>query len=156
MVYILRLVRVALLPFLSVYQPIMLFDAAPQHTTPLVLRSSRRMQLWPCVVPAKETFLLQPLDTHVFASFKRCLARLHHSAHVMSVDGEVTFAAFLQCVCQAIEEIVVQRSWAHAFECNGFGVLQAGLSERVRSELGLGGLGIKTDVGRLHDVAVGN
>ena len=45
MIEILRQLRVSLLPYLCDYQPILLFDAAPQHTTPTVFRMARHLQI---------------------------------------------------------------------------------------------------------------
>ena len=139
MLDILRHLHAALLPFLGDHQPILMFDAAPPHTTPLVFRLARRLQIWPLTIPAKSTWLVQPLDTHGFLRFKRNLQQLHLVAQISSVDGEAKLVDFLQCVCAAIGEEIAHRSWGHAFERNGFGELQAGISERIRAELGLDG-----------------
>ena len=139
MAEILRELRRALAPFMKGYQPILSFDAAPQHTTPSVFRLARGLQIWPLTIPAKLTWLIQPLDTHVFASFKRRLEHIHQAACISAVRGDVTLAMFLQCVGAAIEDVVLHGSWAQAFGSDGFGHMQAGLSDRVRAELGLEG-----------------
>ena len=66
MLDILRHLHSALRPYLGELQPILLSDAAPPHTTPLVFRMARRLCIWPLTVPATLTWLLQPLDTHGF------------------------------------------------------------------------------------------
>ena len=136
MLVILRQLHTSLIPFLDEYQPILLFDAAPPHTTPMVFRMARRLKMWPLTIPARLTWLLQPLDTHGFLSFKRRLEQIHQAAQIGAVGGEIDFTEFLRCVCSAIAEIIMHGSWAHAFERNGFGDLQARLSQRVRAELG--------------------
>ena len=48
------------------YQPILLQDGAPAHTSPEVTAGAYAAGLWPIMVPASTTWLLQPLDTHGF------------------------------------------------------------------------------------------
>ena len=115
-----------LLPHQIGVQPIIIWDAARQHTTPVVFTSARRLGLWPITVPAKLTWLLQPLDTHVFSRFKRRLEEIHQATHVQSPSGVVAFPEFMRCVSRTIEDVVTNGSWRHAFEGDGFGRSQGG------------------------------
>ena len=135
MVQILRELRLSLLPFLSDVQPIILWDAARQHTTPLVFASAIRLGIWPITVPAKLTWLLQPLDTHAFVSFKRRLEQSHQAARIGGPSGDVEFPTFIQCVCATINETISHQSWSGAFDSDGFSHLQTRVSARVRSNL---------------------
>ena len=126
-----------LLPHQIGVQPIIIWDAAKQHTTPVVFTSARRLGLWPIIVPAKLTWLLQPLDTHVFSRFKRRLEEIHQATHVQSPSGVVAFPEFMGCVSRTIEDVVTNGSWRHAFEGDGFGRSQGGLSLRVKEHLGI-------------------
>ena len=51
--------------------------------------------------------------------------------------GVVDMDGFLQCIYRAIEEVLQARSWCRAFEQNGFGALQANLSNPVQRTLKL-------------------
>ena len=139
MLEILRELHAAIVPLLCELQPILLFDAAPQHTQASVFRMARRLQIWPLPIPAGCTYLLQPLDTHAFLSFKRCLEQKNQEAQVEAGRSDVNLQRFLACVCAAIQEIISNQSWEHAFQGDGFCVAQVGLSDRVRAELAIEG-----------------
>ena len=70
---ILRLLRLVLEPFLGEHQPILLFDACGVHISDEALEELRMQDLWYIVIPARLTWLLQPLDTHCFLKYKRYL-----------------------------------------------------------------------------------
>ena len=55
---------VALAPFAAQVQPILLMDAAKLHWVTAVMNTCGRKGVWPMLVPAKLTWLLQPCDTH--------------------------------------------------------------------------------------------
>ena len=80
---------------------------------------------------------MQPLDTHVFAMFKRRLEALHHTARIDSCSRELAFPKFMSCIYRTIEEVVTKRSWSAAFESDGFGRSQSNVSERVTKHLRL-------------------
>ena len=83
------------------------------------------------------TWLLQPLDTHVFRKYKAYLRQVYQE---MRGDNEVTdldFAAFLQCVYRTIRSIMQGTRWASAFHGVGFGAVQAGLEQFVLRNTGL-------------------
>ena len=51
-------------------QAIMLMDAHISHFSQEALVEASAQGIWPCIIPASTTSILQPLDTHVFARFK--------------------------------------------------------------------------------------
>ena len=108
---------------------VLLLDCCRVHTTPRIMRACRRHGIWPLFIPAKLTWLLQPLDTHAFALFKHALRMAHQRARVASPDGNVTMSQFLQCLYDAIRTVLQGRRWSTAFESNGFG--SSRLSPRV-------------------------
>ena len=54
----------------SELQPILLLDTAKMHFSTAVLQACSRTRVWPVLVPASTTWLLQPLDTHAFAAYR--------------------------------------------------------------------------------------
>lgn len=116
-------------------QIILLLDCSRIHTTAAVISACRRHDVWPIFVPAKLTWLLQPLDTHAFGIFKHALRMAYQRARVESPAGDVSMARFLQCVCTAIRTVLQGRRWAMAFENNGFG--ESRLSPRIALALEL-------------------
>ena len=135
MVEILREVRACLAPFMGAFQPVFTWDAAQQHTTPLVFSTARRCGMWPLTIPSKLTWLLQPLDTHAFANFKRKLSELDRQPCAECLGGEVGVRALARRVSFAVSAQILEPSWARAFDSNGLGHLQSHVSGRVRNAL---------------------
>jgi hypothetical protein len=134
---ILRFLRTALEPYMAERQPVLLLDALSVHINSVVLAECRAAGIIPVVIPAKLTWLLQPLDTHAFAAYKHRVRKAFMEARVRAADGNVSVAAFLGCVQQAIRSVLQGRLWAEAFDSNGFCTGQAGVSQRVMAELDL-------------------
>lgn len=126
--------------FRGVYQPIFLFDAVRIHLTRRVLNAIRRAGIWPVLVPARMTWLLQPLDTHVFRLFKIALRREFQAQRLRCELGDLSTPEFLTCVYAAAREVIDRRLWAHAFAEDGFGIGQAEVSAHVRTQLRVEGI----------------
>ena len=93
--------------------------------------------LWPLLVPARTTWLLQRLDTHAFLLYKNCLRRAHQAARLRSDTGDVDIGGLLACVWAALREVLEGRAWVQSFGSDGFSVAQANVAERVLKELEL-------------------
>ena len=137
--HVLRQVAAAVAYHVGDIQIVLLLDAAKIHLYEIVLRACRAAGVWPIVVPPRMTFLLQPLDTHVFAVYKWRLLQAYQRARVASGSegGDLDIAEFLPCVYEAISLSMERGCWAHAFSQDGFGRRQAALCASVRSQLGL-------------------
>lgn len=118
---------------------VLTMDALRVHFHPSVLRACARADVWPLFVPAKMTWLLQPLDTHVFSVYKSYLQRQYQRARVECADptGDVDVAGFLECVHATIRHVLQGRPWATAFDRDGYGCRQAALGSRVTQRLEL-------------------
>ena len=64
---IIRLLSLILAPVLDTLQPVLMFDAVRLHLADDVMTEMAVASLWYLVIPARLTWLLQPLDTHGFA-----------------------------------------------------------------------------------------
>ena len=120
-------------------QVVLILDAARLHFGPPMINACRRHGVWPLFVPAKLTWLLQPLDTHGFSLFKHTLRMAHRRARARSADGVVPFADFVQCIYTAIRTVLQGRRWSSAVDADGFGQRLLQLSTRVVEELQLSG-----------------
>ena len=135
MAKIVQRLAVVLAPYMAAAQPILLFDAAPCHLNGRVLSRGRHVvdcamlagrvfraceaaRIWPCVIPPKLTWRLQPLDTHCFLSFKSTLQQIYQRRRATTSHGEVETPLFLQCVYETIRRVMNGRAWRHAFEHN--------------------------------------
>ena len=135
---IVRWLALALRPHIANLQPVLFLDAVRLHTTPSVVLACNRAGIWVLVVPAKTTWLLQPLDTHAFLPFKAWLREAYQRARIEAVAGDLNVEQFLGCLYSAIRQVLQGRRWAAAFDANGFSDRQSQVSRFVRSSLGIG------------------
>lgn len=132
---IVRWLRLALSSFLSVLQPVLLLDAVRVHTAPQVLRACIDCKIWLVLVPAKTTWLMQPLDTHAFMAFKTYLRQAYQEARIAAAMADLDIGRFLNCVYESIRLVLQGRRWLRAFCDNGFGAGQRELSLRILRQL---------------------
>ena len=118
-------------------QTIFFFDACKQHLGEAVFNACATARIIPIVVPAKTTWLLQPLDTHCFASYKVSLMREYQAARIRSPDGVVGVGELLSSIYVATIVVLEGRDWSEAFARNGYGASQDSVSSRVLCQLGL-------------------
>ena len=103
-------------------QPILVLDCISCHIHPEVVAKARDLNLWLVAVPARLTFLLQPLDVYAFAPYKACLAKLFLEAE--SDQGKLEVIPWMECLCSTIRKFWCSRKWKAAFHC--VGILQGG------------------------------
>ena len=113
---------------LQARQAILIMDTLPVHWHHASLLQCQRRQLWPFFVPAKLSWLLQPLDTHVFASLKAHCRRLYAEAQSTSAEGRLTVMTILSLLLRASTSTLHGPDWSHAFAQLGYGKQQAKLS----------------------------
>ena len=118
---------------------VLILDAARIHFHPLVLRACRAEGIWAVFVPAKMTWLLQPLDTHAFALYKSELQQQYQRARLASAraGGDLDVGEFLVCLYNTLRRVLQGRRWASVFDRDGYGVQQSGLGGRLRCRLQL-------------------
>ncbi len=112
-------------------------DACPTHLTETVARACARANVRLHWLPAGLTGTMQPLDTHVFAAYKRRGRQLLETARLQKEDGAMDTKTALQCWLQCTREIIMSRPWRAAFHSCGLGDRQAFLGRRCRSRLAL-------------------
>lgn len=136
---IVRALAAALAPHSAAVQPILCFDACKAHVASPVFTACAAAKLWPLVVPARMTWLLQPLDTHVFSVYKASLHKEFQATRVRQVDGRVGLGDLLTCVYVATHQVLEARPWSRAFESDGFSATQPCVSDRVKQALDVSG-----------------
>ena len=119
MVQFLRELSTALAPWRSKFVVHLLMDVAPCHLVEQVLQEARKQRFRLVFVPARLSSILQPLDTHAFASFKSWLERQHQQLRAQYSEGLVPEDVWLSRLLQAPEEFFGVRSWASAFDAVG-------------------------------------
>ena len=122
--------------YMRTSQPILFFDALRAHVANCVCAACAEVQIWPVFVQARMTWLLQLAHTHALLRYKICLQQLCHASRVRAVDGDLTLSKLLSAVFGAIRRVLEECEWSDAFDRDGYGVAQSGVSERVLRELG--------------------
>ena len=115
---------------------VLLLDTAPVHLCERFINMAARHKIAVQIIPAKMTWLLQPLDTHAFARFKMHLMHQYRAQLLRSARGECELTAVLESVILAIRHVLQGVAWAYAFDGNGFGTNgQAHLRTRTLKEM---------------------
>ena len=102
-------------------QAILLLDAHKCHFSNCTLAACRDYDIWPVLIPARMTSLLQPLDTHVFSRFKMFLRTLLHQIMLTGANEDLSSEQVIDALVHAIKGVLQRHSWAAAFDQNGFG-----------------------------------
>ena len=118
-------------------QPVLSLDAANVHIHEACVRSCYALDIWPIVVPARLTWLLQPLDTHAFQKYKEYFKAAYQRARLLTADGVLTVSDFLNVFYDAIRRVLQGNRWALAFDQDGFGPQQAKVSSYILQQLQL-------------------
>ena len=109
----------------ATHQVILLLDTAPVHICKRFLRQASMKGVIVQYVPAKLTWLLQPLDTHAFARYKKFLSEEYRRHLLDSQDGRVDVEAIIHIVGKTCLKVLQGVAWAYAFDGNGFGARQS-------------------------------
>ncbi len=131
MVVYIRTLSGCLQQYAKEFQPVLLMDTSNVHTHKAVLEACRHRGIWPCFVPAGLTWLLQPLDTHVFARYKRFLQRRYAEEAARRQNPRLSTVDILDLACQGTRVILQGHRWADAFDRTGFGARQRKLGDRA-------------------------
>ena len=102
-------------------QAILLMDAHSCHYSEEALTAARSQGIWPCIIPASTTGVLQPLDTHVFARFKMFLRTRLHQLMLNGGNRDLAIEEVLDALMHAMKGVLQKNKWAPVFESSGFG-----------------------------------
>ena len=117
---------------------VVVLDAAPVHLNRRVIRHARRLGLHLLIVPGRMTWMLQPLDTHVFAVLKRHVRASILRERMTSPNGSASVAAAMRCCTQGVAEVLQRGKWSRVMRRAGLSQhaepLRASLSALLSSE----------------------
>ena len=131
---IIRLLCNILQPFMEQYQPVLMFDAVPLHLADEVFAELANVAFWHAVIPARMTWLLQPLDTHAFVKFKRFLKTRFQDGGPYNAGGNLTLR-MMRLVISAIRQVLEARRWDAAFANDGLAGDQDTVSSYIQHQL---------------------
>ena len=124
-------------PLVRRWQPVLVMDACRLHLHRSVAEACWRQGVCLVIVPAKMTWLLQPLDTHAFRLYKQHLREEWQRARQQTLDGDVTVRQCLGALCSTIRHVLQGHEWARAFDEDGFGQGQRLVTARILQRLDL-------------------
>ena len=113
------------------YQIIFVVDAARCHIHKEIVNHACRHEMWMLYVPAKMTWLLQPLDAYVFAGFKALLKQQYADPEYVTEKDNMLSIAWLRRLWHSIEHKVQGLDWKTAFSKVGLLNQQHNISEHV-------------------------
>ncbi len=90
-----------------------------------------------CLIPNGCTWLLQPLDTHVFRKYKSYIRQEYNRQQAVSQRHSVQVGALILMVCKAIRFVLQGFCWATPFNHNGYAQAGRMVSDRVLTSLRL-------------------
>ena len=112
-------------------QKVIVFDAAKLHLHWVVFRAAARLGVWLLVCPVKLTWLLQPLDTHVFSRYKLQLQSSFKSALLHAPADESHGVTIVKHICKVIRHVLQKHVWKTAFDSDGLSLGQLHVSTSV-------------------------
>ena len=133
---ILRSVADALTPYLDALQVIFMLDAHRAHIGIRVWNAANLCRIWLLIIPAGLTWLLQVLDTHGFRSYKQHVYVAHQRSVMRTGIAADRLEPLLDAIKDATRECLCGRSWACAFDGNGFGDDQRSVRRGIKTTLG--------------------
>ena len=107
--------------------------------------------MWVLVIPAKLTWLLQPLDTPGFLKYKHMLRECCERERASTPSGVVPIHRFLAALYQVILKVLQGKRWGRSFDDDGFGQHQCLVASYVLEQMGLSKPPVLPDVA-LSDV----
>ena len=115
---------------------IVVMDCAPQHLSWQVLNHIARLGLFVALVPSSMTWLLQPLDTHVFQHLKAGISSGQTTCRGESADGVLPPGRWVDIAAAAMREHVVDTNSAGHMWANGLRGPGPTLRARISDALG--------------------
>ena len=136
MCYLAGRIRASLPPADAGRHIILTMDVYKAHLSKQALQEFGRARIAVHFVPAKATWIMQPCDTHLFASYKRCLAKVCQENMLRGSNSTCSWEALAHGISVVVNEFMPQRDWAHAFAHTGLVGHQEQVSDRLSAKLG--------------------
>jgi hypothetical protein len=105
------------------------------HLREDLMKTMKKGKLKIVLVPAKLTWLLQPLDTHVFQLYKKQLRKLYAELRQQSDNGMINASSWWHVLAAHANEFLESRSWAYTFEANGWCLGTREISPYLKAQL---------------------
>jgi hypothetical protein len=115
---------------------VLVVDDCAVHVSDAVLKQCCDLRVALVVIPSRMTWLLQPLDTHVFACLKTHIRRLFFTGAVESEGCKLSPTTRIRLQGDAIRSVLVNRDWSVVMQRAGLSgpnyALRDAVAGRVR------------------------
>lgn len=98
---------------------VLVMDDCSIHICDEVLALCKKLRIAVAIIPSRMTWVLQPLDTHVFAQLKADIRRTVFSAIAAGTTGKLAAGERIRLHGQSIRRILVERDWSSVVERAG-------------------------------------
>jgi len=115
---------------------VMILDCHSSHLDMETVRHMNTLGIVPIFIPARLTWLLQPLDVYVYAHLKRVMRQLLANASYANpvVDGAA--GQWIGPACSATKLVLSRTDWSEQFARLGAGITFGDMSSAVQKYLG--------------------
>lgn len=110
---------------------VLVVDCHSSHLDLEAVQHLKRLGVVTVVIPAKLTWLLQPLDVYVYSDLKRTLRGLLHHDTLDRPENAGHTGSWISPTASAAKRVLARTDWSEEFEKLGLGMRYGG----VRSEL---------------------
>ena len=118
-VKLLEVLAKTLVPLRNSFNVVLILDVASCHIDEKVMKQAARLGIRLIYVPARSTDLVQPLDTHAFARFKKWFREQFQLLRQETEDGEVSVSAWTGLLMRTPRKVCAARQWKAAFTHTG-------------------------------------
>ena len=113
------------------HQIVLSCDAYKAHLHQRCWRAAARHNILMFTIPAKITYVLQPLDVYVFAQYKRKLRQTAQEQAIRARTSEITLEHTILATSSTVTNLLHGRPWAHAFSRLGLNGRQSEVSRSL-------------------------
>ena len=114
---------------------LLVLDCSVVHICQRVLKHAARLGILILIVPARLTWMIQPLDTHVFVNLKRILRNSITRSEMAAATGEILMPMRIALIGEAVQQCLVHTDWTHVLPRVGLHASLDGLRPLLRNRV---------------------
>ena len=114
---------------------LLVLDCSVVHICQRVLKHAARLGILILLVPARLTWMMQPLDTHIFVNLKRNLRNSIARSEMAAATGEILMPLRIALIGEAVQQCLVHSDWTHVLPRVGLHASLDGLRPLLRNRV---------------------
>lgn len=115
---------------------LLLMDCHSSHLDVRTVLHLGRLGIVTVIIPAKLTWLLQPLDVYVYADLKRVLRGLLHEQAAANPEGAAELGAWITPTASAARTVLCRTDWSTEFAKVGAGIVYGPVRQDIQRYVG--------------------